>query len=63
MNNTDEITLQVREAARRVGVSPQLLYKEIKEGRLQARRRPRLTLVALTDLMAWYGEFAPTAGE
>ena len=54
MNNIEE-SIKVRDAAMRLGVSTELLRKEIRAGRLPAMRSgPRLTLIPVKALQAWY---------
>lgn len=54
LQDLDIINVTPKEAARMLGVSPETVYREIREGRLPAiKRGRRLTLIRVADLYAW----------
>jgi Helix-turn-helix domain len=53
LSSTESLAVSVPEAARRVGISRALAFREIKKGKLVATKIAGRTVVQLRDLQAW----------
>lgn len=56
---TDKIAFSPDEAAVRAGVGRTLIFKEIKSGRLEARKAGARTLISAEALTAWLNSLPP----
>jgi excisionase family DNA binding protein len=55
----DRLYVRVKEAQKIMGLGRSSLYKEIAEGRLPIRKAGRKTMIAMSDIHAWFAALPP----
>ena len=56
-----KLLVRLRDAAASIGVSEAFVRGEIRNGRLEARKAGRATLIPVDELRRWAGDLPPAA--